>query len=240
VSAWSELLSYLPAAIHRRLRRAYSRHRATMSQIGQDLWVYGEVFNEKRGGYFVDVGAFNGVVLSNTFLLEARYGWRGLCIEPNPASFSRLVRERSATCLQVCLDRVEGEVLYVDRGLASGIVDENMDNKPGSVVAGEIPARVSTRTLASVLREANAPNTIDYLSIDCEGGEERILGSFPFGEYVFCCITVERPSANLREVLAGAGYLLVKEVPGLDAFYVHRFFRENYVENALKFWARYA
>ena len=39
-----------------------------MGQFGQDLWVSGEVFNEARNGYFVDIGAHDGIHISNTYL----------------------------------------------------------------------------------------------------------------------------------------------------------------------------
>ena len=45
----------------------------SMSQANQDCWVYGEVFNEKRNGFFLDVSTHDGLHLSNTFLLENRY-----------------------------------------------------------------------------------------------------------------------------------------------------------------------
>lgn len=62
-------------ALPRVLVRLLQRSSVSMSQAGQDLWVYGEVFNELRGGFFVDVGAHDGIDISNTFLLEKRYKW---------------------------------------------------------------------------------------------------------------------------------------------------------------------
>src|SRR3979409_966312 len=59
-----------------------SRHESK-SQILQDLWV-GYELNERRGGFFVEFGATNGVVNSNTWLLEKKYGWKGILAEPNP------------------------------------------------------------------------------------------------------------------------------------------------------------
>lgn len=37
----------------------------------------------KTGGVFFEMGAIDGVKLSNTYLLD-RMGWRGLLIEANP------------------------------------------------------------------------------------------------------------------------------------------------------------
>lgn len=65
------------------------------AQAGQDYWVYGETFNEKTNGYFVDLGAHNGCHLSNTYLLEGRYNWNGICIEANPKTFEQLRKNRN-------------------------------------------------------------------------------------------------------------------------------------------------
>jgi FkbM family methyltransferase len=229
----------VPRGLYVLLRSLYYRRKKVVSQFGQDFWVFGEVFNEKRQGYFVEIGAANGITLSNTFLLEKRYKWRGLCIEADPYLFGDLKRVRNANCVNACLDAKEGEVAFVSRALFSGIVDDGTDNRPGADNAGTL-LRVQTRTFASVLREQGAPQTIDYLSIDVEGAEDRILCGFPFEEYRFRCLTVERPKPALRDVLRRHGYILVRELPKFDAFYVHDSFLPDYKKNAFAFWGRQA
>ena len=59
----------------------------TYSQNYQDTWVVR--FAAANGwmgqpGYFLDLGAFNGVYCSNTKLLEEILGWDGVCVEPFP------------------------------------------------------------------------------------------------------------------------------------------------------------
>jgi hypothetical protein len=57
-----------------------NRHESR-SQILQDLWVSYEL-GEKREGFFVEFGASNGVVNSNTWLLEKKYGWKAFWLSP--------------------------------------------------------------------------------------------------------------------------------------------------------------
>ena len=52
------------------------------SQINQDIFVL-YTLDWKREGYFVEFGATNGIDLSNTYLLEKNFGWKGILSEPN-------------------------------------------------------------------------------------------------------------------------------------------------------------
>lgn len=233
------LKRYCPRSLYLPLRSAYNRRKKTVSQLGQDFWVFGEAFNEMHGGYFIEIGAADGITFSNTFLLETRYGWHGLCIEANPLLFAELHRVRRATCLNVCVDSGERETEFVLNRLGSGIVADDTDNRGCQrEAAGHSVIRVETKDLYSILQAQSSPRTIDYLSIDVEGAEDRILAAFPFGEYRFNCLTVERPKELLRKALRDNGYILIKELPKLDAFYVHESFHSQYICNVFDFWEK--
>ena len=51
------------------------------SQLFQDLLVL-FLTKSKRNGTFVEVGAGNGIFLSNSYLLETTFGWSGILAEP--------------------------------------------------------------------------------------------------------------------------------------------------------------
>ena len=66
---------------------------------------------------------------------------------------------------------------------------------------------VPTRTLDSILEEAEAPAPIDLLSIDVEGHETEVLRGFDFGRWQPLLILIEdhvnRPAdASLSEAAA--------------------------------------
>ncbi len=203
----------------------------SMSQAGQDYWVYGEVYNEATHLFFLDIGAHDGVFLSNTFILETRYHWKGICIEANPISFSALQKNRSCTCINTCVDNTDGVVPFALRGVMGGIISDDCDNKEKTFKTAD----VSATRLDKILEEHDAPHVIDYLSIDIEGAEDRALLDFPFSDYTFNCITIERPSEQLRDKLKINGYLLIKEIPYLDCFFIHQSFKERYQENLFAF-----
>ena len=58
---------------------------------------------------------------------------------------------------------------------------------------------MSTISLYDMLKKHNAPQFIDYLSIDTEGSEYEILNAFDFSAYRFGCITVEHNFTPMRE-----------------------------------------
>jgi len=53
------------------------------SQLGQDKWVL-EKLDYKENGFFIEIGAYDGITLSNTYSLEKDFGWDGICVECNP------------------------------------------------------------------------------------------------------------------------------------------------------------
>jgi hypothetical protein len=50
------------------------------SQIGQDKYFIENISNKKREGFFLDIGAHDGILESNTAALELDYGWSGICV----------------------------------------------------------------------------------------------------------------------------------------------------------------
>lgn len=228
------LKKYIPSIIKLHIKNFLISKSTQASQFGQDYWVYGEVFNQLKKGYFLEIGAYDGVKLSNTYLLEKRYGWNGICIEANPYNFQKLIKNRNSICVNACIDKKEGEVDFIIRDLFSGICSLDTDNKNMLIGSCKI-IKMRTTTLGKLLEEYKAPKEIDYLSIDVEGAEERILSQFDFNRYKFKCITIERPAQSIRTLLKKFGYLLIKDTPGFDCYYIHSSFLNKYTENLLKF-----
>src|SRR5262249_24696590 len=72
------------------------------AQFRQDLWVLHET-GRKRDGFFVEFGATDGISLSNTYLLERDFGWRGILAEPNPVWHAGLARTRHSRIDHRCV-----------------------------------------------------------------------------------------------------------------------------------------
>ncbi len=198
-----------------------------MSDRGQDRWVIDEVFKGKTGGFFVELGAFDGFSEANTFVLEKRYGWRGLCIEANPVNYKKLteVTRRDCTCVPLAVDPVAGKLEFYLDGQRSSLVVEEADHALDKMELDKARAEgrivsVETLPLAEIFDRYDAPRVIDYFSLDVEGSETRILREFPFDRYTFLTLTVERPTPELNEILFANGYHFVRNSL-YDTFYVH-------------------
>ena len=178
------------------------KHRA-MSQLGQDLWVL-EMSKFKRDGYFVEFGATDGVLLSNTYLLEAEFGWKGICAEPNPKLYEQLKKNRHCIVSDACVAGQSGETaefIFADAfgGLERHAFSDEHAERRKVYAATEGVGRLMTTSLDDVLRNYNAPIDIDYISIDTEGSELEILSSFSFDRWNVRLFTIEHNFTPLRE-----------------------------------------
>ena len=57
---------------------------SSYSQYGQDVWLDTILFRGLQRGFFLEAGADDFVLDSNTLLLELRRGWSGLLVEAQP------------------------------------------------------------------------------------------------------------------------------------------------------------
>jgi FkbM family methyltransferase len=198
------------------------------SQIGQDLEVV-KFYNNKQNGFFIEVGASDGITLSNTYLLETQFNWKGICCEPIPKNFEKLVKNRkNSVCFKEAVYNQSGLILTFDIAnkydLLSGI-STHIDKYRKDVNANKTTIQVQTITLLDVLDRANAPSFIEYMSLDTEGSEFEILKNFDFGKYTFGLIDVEHNfieprRTEIRNLLASKGYIYKGE-NRWDDMYVH-------------------
>ncbi len=200
------------------------------SQIGQDLLLDRHIFTGKRGGVFVDVGAHDGVTLSNSLFFERERGWTGLCIEPNPAVYEQLVKKREM-CANVATRPTPGTAKFrrIDgygemlSGLESAYgarelrrIERDIAAHGGSWELIDVPVR----RLDTVLRE-HGLRSIDVLSIDVEGGELSVLASITLREFDVRAVVLENNFRSWRTALAmrRQGYQLLLRL-GWDEIYL--------------------
>ena len=177
-----------------------------------------EFFGDETG-FFVEVGANHPTEGSQTWHLE-QAGWNGVLVEPQPDLAAFLVTARKAKVFAAACTSPEQAgkplPLHVD-GARSALNRERMT--PGAKAAYTI--MVPTRTLDSILEEAEAPVPIDFLSIDVEGHEVEVLSGFSFALWQPYLIMVEDHVGSLRThgLLKRSGYRLIRRL-GFNGWYV--------------------
>lgn len=175
----------------------------TYSQAGQDIWVL-ETLQNKKNGFFLDVGAYDGVKYSNSYILEKDYSWNGLMIEAHPCNFENIKKIRTSILAPYAISDENGTVIFED------------DCGTGSKVSKGKGFEVPTITFEKLFELYDVPEIIDYISLDIEGYEYKSLTKFPFNKYKCRLLTVEHNlyvdgptnKNNIRNILEQNGYTL--------------------------------
>ena len=200
----------------------------SQAQLRQDLFVL-SVLGAKRKGFFVEFGAGNGHHWSNSHLLEKHCGWSGILSEPAKIWHSDLLRNRSCIIDVGCVWKETGATIVFnetsDPIFSTIDLFSDKDKHRQERVDGKRYS-VSTISLMDLLQKYDAPNHMEYLSIDTEGSEFDILSAFDFSSYSFSVITCEHNYTKDREkihsLLAEHGYVRsLKELSRFDDWYVH-------------------
>ena len=199
------------------------------SQISQDLFVISHL-NFKKEGFFVEFGATNGIDLSNSFLLEKEYGWKGILVEPAKCWHTDLKKKRACFIDENCVwSDSNCTLIFNETKLAELATIHNFSSNDGHAKSRECGKlyEVSTISLNDLLEKYCAPTEIDYLSIDTEGSEFEILKKFDFSKYSFKVITCEHNYTPNRQkifdLLTSKGYKRVFEALSL--------FEDWYIKN---------
>lgn len=206
------------------------------SQLCQDFWVIYLLDLLGPGappeGFFVEFGAYDGITLSNTYLLEKAFGWAGILAEPAPAQAANCRRIRGCVVDERCVwhtsgQRVEFNEVPGHEELATVTTYETADMHAPTRAGARRVVEATTVSLADLLAEHHAPKTIGYASIDTEGSEYDILAAFDFSRHQFLVLSVEHNFTVAREkleaLLSGAGMTRVpRSLRLFDDLYVHR------------------
>lgn len=99
------------------------------SQAHQESFVL-NVLNEKKNGYYVELGGGWPVKNSNTYLLESKYGWKGLSFENGKKRSKKYNRKRKNKTL--CVDAIKFDYLnyFIDNNYPTQIDYLQMDIHP--------------------------------------------------------------------------------------------------------------
>ena len=203
------------------------------SQFGQDAYVNILLTSQKiENGVYLDIGCNDGIDGSNTYFFHKK-GWYGKCLEADPKTYKRIFRNSrredginlavSNTSLGTYFNRVSDP----NNGL-SGIVSSMSQHKHALWHRFSVQRiHVKTITPTQILKRFYQRRTIDFVSLDVEGGELDIIKIWPFNRNCVRIFSIEDNNwcnamsslEKLKTYLQPNGYKLEKLI-GMDYIFM--------------------
>ncbi len=199
---------------------------AYYSQDNEDR-LLSRIFGGKDSGTAVEVGGFDGITLSNTYLFE-KLGWRTLIIEPMPESAAKIRKNRHAELFECAAGSCAGNATFT---VAKGAEDLSTFNPTGYQLrnmeyhgAQFEQITVSVRTLDDIFESAKI-DTLDFMTIDVEGHEKEVLAGLKLSTWKPQIVIIEDASmgagSTVKNIMRAQGYRCFMTT-GCNDWYAHR------------------
>jgi FkbM family methyltransferase len=217
------------------------------SQYQQDEYLEHNVFHGYKNGFFMDIGAHDGVLLNNTLYFEKQNNWTGLNVEPIKLVYDKLVINRpNSINLNCAVSDIDGTAqFYCNTGyteMLSGLKNEydqrhfdrlNRENRDHHTETQVID--VETKRIDTICEMHNIKH-IHYLSIDVEGAEFNVVKSINFDKVFIDVIEFENNYDDIGQpiilYLESKNFVVIHK--NLDIFMINKasqFYTENLTPN---------
>ncbi|MBW4490173.1 MAG: FkbM family methyltransferase [Trichocoleus desertorum ATA4-8-CV12] len=179
------------ALYHKVVPKQPDGYRPSYSQEGEDM-ILARIFENRKSGFFVDIGAFHPQCLSNTYYFYLQ-GWQGINLDAMPGSMAAFNQLRPKDInLEIPISDSKQVLTYYSFNLSNfnGFSKELSAERDGITVGDGTEVKVvsetelETSTLAEVL-DQYLPNTqsIDFINVDVEGLDYQVLKSNDWQKY---------------------------------------------------------
>jgi FkbM family methyltransferase len=194
------------------------------SQNKQDEFISKYIFKGYKNGYFMDIGANDGITINNTLHFEEHYNWRGTNVEPLDKAYKKLVQNRpKCNNIQIVINNIDGLCDFIHNDgyteMISGLVEtycsdhkQRLMNELNQHGGNSVIKKTKTKTLKTICNENNISH-INYLSIDVEGAEMVVLESIDYHHTFIDVISFEENYENTTQsiikFLETKGYIYI-------------------------------
>ena len=212
------------------LQKKYSGGYFALEKLDKKLEKYVDYDN----GYFVELGANDGIYGSNSLYFELKRNWSGVLVEPslnNVLNCHFFRGQKTDIYCNACVSfdykdkfvpMIYADLMSVSTGVETDLLNLNqhlddakqflVDKKTGDIEFGAV-----ARTLHSILVESKAPSLIDFLSLDVEGAEVEVLKGIDFNCISFKYILIEtRDFEKTNRFLESHNYILREQFSESD------------------------
>jgi FkbM family methyltransferase len=194
------------------------------SQFAQDIFL--NIVFQHYNGFFVEFGATDGIINSNTLFFERYLKWNGILSEPGKYWHDSLRRNRLCNISYDAVSNSSGLKLTFSESLnpETSHLGHSWLNKT---------YKVNTISLNDLLKTKNAPKEIDFIVIDTEGNEYEILKNFEMNEWGVKVYIIEmnfdlKKQEKITKLFSQSNYTKVlSNISHVDSWYV----REDILNN---------
>ena len=199
------------------LNKAFIKKKS-YSQSGEDL-VISKFFKSQKKGIYVDIGAYDPIKYNNTYLLYLK-GWRGINIDLNRTSIDqfKIIRSEDHNVVSAISDKVEKRNLFIENIFSPlNKIDKNFNSQINNKKNGFI----KTKRFDEIVK-----NKIDFLDIDIEGMDFKVLKSINLEFYKPKLINIEifgkKKIDLVSKYLNSKNYHLLKKINSSYLFALKR------------------
>jgi len=195
------------------------------SQNGEDVLLW-RVFANRAPGIFVDIGAHNGLALSNTLSFEQQ-GWTGLCVEAHPVYAKECTANRKAIVVHAAAGKEDKDsvAFYLTAMGHLSTLNKSSESYFRSAFkkhfTGFKEVKVPLCTVNTLLDRCKFDH-IDFISIDVEGTELDVLHGFDIKKFKPRIVLSEAMHRALEqkliEYMTTQGYIYARKT-GYNLFF---------------------
>jgi FkbM family methyltransferase len=206
---------------------------AYYGQHSEDVYIK-TLFPNLTNGICIEIGAYDGISLSNTKHFE-EIGWRALCIEPIPIAYEKCKTVRKE-CYQCCIaekdsDDKEFTIFHLNENLcaiSSLEPDQRLIDSHSHLITDTSKIMVKVRGLNSLLAELDFPKVIDFISIDTENTELDVLKGIDLNVYNVKLFVIENnyDEPFCKDYLSQYGYEKIHRIAVNDFFIKKKAYEE--------------
>ena len=182
---FNNLINYLSI-----FRRKLKYKKNSYSFNGVDL-IIDYIFKNKKNGFYLDVGSQHPIANNNTYLLF-KNGWRGINIDLDKKNIDlfKITRPYDYNLNYALSDKIgETEIYFYHDSSPINTLNKNVANRQKAKI--KKIKKVKTNTLNGILENLKINNQIDFMNIDVEGSEEKVLSGFDIKKYRPLVVSIE-------------------------------------------------
>jgi FkbM family methyltransferase len=155
------------------------------SQQDEDRILFEKYLNYEDG-FFIELGAMDGVMYSNTLFFENNLRWKGVLIEPTNQYNSLIQNRPNCYNFNYAISENKGFVEFLGDGALGGMTHTMSDKHRIGWNLDQAGPTYSVQSIPiSELLSTIDIKKVDFFSIDVEGGELEVLHTFDWNIPVY-------------------------------------------------------